>query len=341
MRQGLAPRRRAIALPSRRMTESLSRRAPAKVNLALAVGPPDPASGDHRHPICSWMAPVSLCDDLTVVRLPPGSLSRYGLFWAEDARHKPEINWPILKDLAVRAHLLLREAVGRDLPLQMKIEKRIPLGAGLGGGSSDAAAMLLACNDLFDLRLPAAQLVQLAASLGSDVPFFIAGRCAVIEGFGERLAEVSDPGDLHLVLCLPPYGCATAEVYRLFDRRGATPAGFETAAGRVRAMAREGRVGSSDPFNDLAQAAFDHQPQLARLAAALAELAERPVHVTGSGSTLFVACGDEMEADALASAASERLGTPALAVGLEKPAAAASPARAPGSTGRARRRTGA
>lgn len=286
------------------------------------------------------MAPVSLCDDVTVMRLPPGSFSRYGLLWASDARHKPEIDWPIRTDLAVRAHLALREAVGRDLPLQLKIEKRIPLGAGLGGGSSDAAAMLLACNELFDLRLPAVQLVELAASLGSDVPFFLAGRCGVIEGFGERLAEVDDPSDLHLVLCLPPFGCATAEVYRLFDRRAATAGGFETAAGRVRAMARAASLASCDPFNDLAQAAFDHQPQLSALAAALADLAERPVHVTGSGSTLFVACGSEMEARALAAAASDRLGTPALAVGLERAASPQAPPGPPERAAPAGRRTG-
>ena len=96
------------------MSETLSRRAPAKVNLALAVGPVDPAVGDPRHPICSWMVRISLYDDLTLRRLPSGSLSRYAILWAPDALHQPDIDWPIRKDLAVRAHLLLREAVGRD-----------------------------------------------------------------------------------------------------------------------------------------------------------------------------------------------------------------------------------
>ncbi len=298
------------------MGDSVSRCAPAKVNLALAVGPADPSNGETRHPICSWMVRVSLYDDLTVTRLPAGSLSRYALIWAEDALHRPEIDWPIRKDLAVRAHLLLREVLGRDLPLQMKIEKRIPLGSGLGGGSSDAAAMLLACNDLFDLRLPIEQLQELASRLGSDVPFFLRHRSAVIEGFGETIAASGEPADLHLVLCLPGYGCATGEVYRLFDAYAPSRGEFEAAVRRVRQMAECDRVHSEAPFNDLARAAFQLQPPLKALAASLADVSERSVHVTGSGSTLFVVCDHALEAEALARAASQRLGSPALAVGL-------------------------
>lgn len=298
------------------MGDSVSRRAPAKVNLALAVGPADPSNGETRHPICSWMVRISLYDDLTVQRLPAGSLARYALTWAEDAPHQPDIDWPIRKDLAVRAHLLLREAVGRDLPLQMKIEKRIPLGAGLGGGSSDAAAMLLACNDLFELNLPNEQLHELASRLGSDVPFFLRHRSAVIEGFGETIAAFGEPAELHLVLCLPGYGCATGEVYRLFDAYAPSRDEFEAAVSRVRTLAGCDRVQSEAPFNDLARAAFEIQPPLKALAGRLADLSERPVHVTGSGSTLFVVCDNAMEAEALAQAVSPTLGCPGLAVGL-------------------------
>ena len=298
------------------MGDSASRRAPAKVNLALAVGPAEACNGEARHPICSWMVRVSLYDDLTVARLPAGSLSRYALIWAQDALHQPDIDWPIRKDLAVRAHLLLREAVGRDLPLQMKIEKRIPLGSGLGGGSSDAAAMLLACNELFDLRLPIEQLQELASRLGSDVPFFLRHRSAVIEGFGETIAASGELAELHLVLCLPGYGCATGEVYRLFDADAPSRGEFEAAARRVRGMAERHRVHGEAPFNDLARAAFRLQPRLETLAVSLAEVSERAVHVTGSGSTLFVVCDNEMESCALARTASQTLGSPALAVGL-------------------------
>lgn len=298
------------------MVVSLERRAPAKVNLALAVGPVDPALGDGRHPICSWMAPITLYDDLSLTRLPAGSLSRYAVMWAEDARHKPDIDWPIRKDLAVRAHLLLREAVGRELAVQMRIEKRIPIGAGLGGGSSDAAAMLLACNELFDLRLSAETLRELAAQLGSDVPFFVGDQSAVIEGFGERISAAEQPTALHLALLLPGFGCATGEVYRLFDAYAPQSSAFATAAQRVRELAALDRVLTDAPFNDLKRAAFEHQPTLRQLADDLSELAERPVHLTGSGSTLFVVCDNALEAEMLAEAATGRIGVPAVAVGL-------------------------
>jgi len=299
------------------MGDSVSRRAPAKVNLALAVGPADPSTGETRHPICSWMVRISLYDDLTLTRLPAGSLSRYALTWAQDALHQPDIDWPIRQDLAVRAHLALREAVGRDLPVQMKIEKRIPLGAGLGGGSSDAAAMLLACNELHDLRLPIEQMHELAGGLGSDVPFFLRHRSAVVEGFGETIAASGTPPELHLVLCLPEYGCATGEVYRRFDAYAPSRDEFAGAVAGVRRLAGCDRVHSEAPFNDLARAAFEIQPPLKALAASLAQLSERAVHVTGSGSTLFVVCDSVLEAQALAQAVSPALGCPALAVGLD------------------------
>lgn len=299
------------------MADSVTFRAPAKVNLALAVGRADSASGDARHPICSWMVRISLCDDLTLTRLPGGSLSRYAIMWAEDAVHRPEIDWPIRKDLAVRAHLLLQEATGRDLPVQMKIEKRIPLGAGLGGGSSDAASMLLACNALFELNLTLDHLHELAGRIGSDVPFFLRHPSAIVQGFGERISPAGQPDDLHLALCMPDLACATGEVYRLFDGYAPGDGPFEQAAQRVRAMAAAGRVRSDAPFNDLARAAFELQPDLARLAADLADLSERPVHVTGSGSSLFVVCESAFEAEMLAHTATQRLDAPVIAVGLE------------------------
>src|SRR5436190_20490393 len=137
------------------MPASLTVNAPAKLNVALSVGPP---RGDGMHPIASWMVTVDLFDELVFTRLDDDRLSRYALLWHKDAKRRSEINWSITKDLAVRAHLALEHHVGRHLPVQLKLEKRIPVGGGLGGGSSDAAATLRAVNELFDLGLSLEEL---------------------------------------------------------------------------------------------------------------------------------------------------------------------------------------
>ena len=90
--------------------------APAKLNLALSVGPP---GDDGMHPICSWMVAVDLVDELEVRSLQPGSLSRYAIYWHENARRRTDIDWPIRTDLAVRAHLALQKHTSRELPVQL------------------------------------------------------------------------------------------------------------------------------------------------------------------------------------------------------------------------------
>src|SRR5688572_29653853 len=113
------------------MARSIKVLAPAKLNLALSVGPPSPELGGF-HPIASWMMTVDLFDELTLTRLEPDVLSRYAIVWHKDARRRSEINWSLTKDLAVRAHHALEKHLGRvggtvgGLPVQMKLEKRIP-----------------------------------------------------------------------------------------------------------------------------------------------------------------------------------------------------------------------
>lgn len=286
--------------------------APAKVNLALSVGSPD-ASG--LHPISSLMATCAFGDDLEVKRLLPDRFSRYSIDWHKEARRRTDIDWPIRKDLAVRAHLLLEERIGRTLPVQLKLEKRIPVGGGLGGGSSNGAAMLRALDALFELNLRAEFLESIARELGSDVPFLVRGGHAIVEGTGEALERV-DGGETHLVLVFPEIQCPTGAVYRSFDVLRPS-AQLESA--RVRALVGD-RIAPHAPFNDLSDAAYAVAPALIDVRRKIEAIAELPVHVSGSGSTLFVVCDSNIHADALAGAIEMRAHLPAVATRTVPPA---------------------
>ncbi len=294
------------------MNQAITMQAPAKVNLALSVGAPCPHTG--MHPICSWMVTVDLHDTLELRRLDAGTLSRYAVLWADDAPRPTDVDWSIRNDLAVRAHLALEQHVGRALPVQMTLRKRIPVGSGLGGGSANAAAMLHGCNSLFELGLDTPALAQLAAALGSDVPFMVHGGSATVAGLGDDITVHEDLPDLHLVLVLPDARCATADVYRRFDDLTADPAVLPE-----RVLAVQGAT--HEPFNDLAPAAFAAAPVIDHLARAIEGLVHRPVHVSGSGSSLFLTCDTALEAGAMATAVAEQFNVPTRAL---------TPTRAPG-----------
>lgn len=269
--------------------------AHAKINLAIAVGPPPGGAGDGLHPICSWFAPIDLADELRVELLRDGP-SRYEIVWAEDAPRQSPIDWPIENDLAVRAHRLLEREVGRPLPIALRLTKRIPVGGGLGGGSSDAAAMLRAVIGVHRLEIPADRVHAIALSLGSDVPYFLLDppSPAIVEGVGESVTP-TPPIAGSLILILPPFGCPTGAVYKAFDAMGPKPMRAEA----VRALAGN-TLNSEELFNDLATPAESIEPRLREIRATASRIAARPVHVTGSGSTLFALCGVDDDAGVLA-----------------------------------------
>jgi 4-diphosphocytidyl-2-C-methyl-D-erythritol kinase len=294
------------------MPEIVRIHAPAKLNLALAVGR---RLESGMHPIRSWMVTIDLCDELQVVRLPAGRLSRYSISWHRDARRRSDIDWSVSRDLAVRAHLTLQQRLKRDLPLQLRLEKRIPVGGGLGGGSSDAAAMLRAVNDLYELGLTNDELAAVGATIGSDVPFLVHGGSATVGGLGGEIEHHEHVPDLHIVLAMPEFGCDTKRVYDLFDELTADAA-HQLRGEAVAALAAGHRPGAAlaGLFNDLSLPATRAAPRLAGLIERLDELAERPSHVSGSGSSLFVVCDDEPHAAALAETAARRLEVATVAV---------------------------
>lgn len=285
---------------------TISARAYAKVNLALAVSPPEPVGSARPgwHRIASWFACVELWDEVIVT---PAGETRYEIAWASDAPRPSPIDWPIEKDLGVRAHRALETHAGRALPVHLRVNKRIPVGGGLGGGSADAAAVLRAVNAACGLGLVERELHSISATLGSDVAFFLdtsvaldePARPAIVEGFGDRLERVAAVS-AHLVLLFPEFGCPTADVYRAFD--GLSPGAMRDE--RVRVMhadaAARGAIRIEDLFNDLAEPAERVRPALAEIRSSLAYALRTPVHVTGSGSTMFVVVANAEHARAVA-----------------------------------------
>jgi 4-diphosphocytidyl-2-C-methyl-D-erythritol kinase len=300
------------------VADAITVRAHGKVNLALAVAPPEPPQAPRAgwHRIASWMAPIELADEVTVEAGARGG-SRLEVSWAADAPlHAGErADWPAEKDLAWRALKLLEDETGRELLVAITIRKRVPAAAGLGGGSSDAAAVLQLLDELFELGLGPGRLRALGARLGSDVAFFIdedvrrPARAALVTGFGDRIERAPMPA-VALVLIAPEFGCSTPAVYRAFDELGPgeflDEASSALVAEPVEALAAGGRC----LFNDLAEAAERVAPRLAALRAAARNACGAPVHITGSGSAMFIVC-EPAGAEALA----ERLG-PVVAPGV-------------------------
>lgn len=264
----------------------ITRRAYAKINLALSVGPAEPVGTANAgmHPITSWMHAIDLFDDVSIEAVE--GQSQYEIDWAADAPRPSEIDWPVEKDLVVRAHRLLEERAGRALPVKMSVSKRIPVGGGLGGGSSDAAAVFIAVNELFELGFSLSELAQMSAALGSDIAFFIddsPARAAIVSGFGDQIERIA-PSESGLVLLLPGFGCATGAVYGSYDAIGPRHLKSE----QVESIARSGSIVPLELSNDLAAPAEFVEPKLARLRREAERAIEVPVHITGSGSAMFV-----------------------------------------------------
>ncbi|VAX41830.1 4-diphosphocytidyl-2-C-methyl-D-erythritol kinase [hydrothermal vent metagenome] len=271
----------------------VSLRAHAKVNLALALAAPEPPGAARAgwHRICTWMHAIDLADEVRLEPLPEGGVSTWSAAWAPDAPRPGLIDWPCAEDLAWRALRAVEDHLGRRLPTRIVLTKRIPTGSGLGGGSADAAAALVGIDRAWGLGLGPATLGQLGATLGSDVPFFIdhqyPPRPGIVSGFGETIERTSRTlGEV--ILLMPRFGCPTGRVYGAFDTLAAQEHKWRFEESRVRRLAEQRGVAPTALFNDLANPACAVQPALGQLRAKATEVLGCPVHVSGSGSTLFV-----------------------------------------------------
>jgi 4-diphosphocytidyl-2-C-methyl-D-erythritol kinase len=246
--------------------------APAKVNLHLEVLGKRP---DGYHALETLMVAVSLCDTLVFQDDPSGQM--HLKCNREEVPTGPE-------NLVLRAAELLRKTTGCQRGARVRLVKRIPLAAGLAGGSTDAAATLAGLNQLWDLRLPAERLVELSAKLGSDVAFFFQTPAAWCTGRGEIVAPAPLGKKFWLTLACPPFGLATAEVYRNVEVPRVPRSGDgirqALAAGDVELV---GRL----LHNRLQEAAAMVRPEVADYQRRLEELHPAGARMSGSGSTLF------------------------------------------------------
>ena len=249
--------------------------AHAKLNLFLRVLARE---ADGFHGIETLFALVSLADTLhTEISDRPGiSIETVGADCGP-----PEQN------LAVRAAEMVLAATGARFGIRLRLEKRIPIRGGLGGGSSDAAAALLAVNQLAGGAVPRHELLQFAARLGSDVPFFLAGGpLALAWGHGDRMFRLPPLPAAPALLVVPSIAVATPEAYQLVDaaRRGVGSRG--AVALDLDALSGWGSIGRL-AGNDFESALFGRHPELKRAFEALAATHPLLCRMTGSGSTLF------------------------------------------------------
>ncbi len=283
---------------------------PAKLNLFFEV------LGkriDGFHEIETLMVPINLYDCLTFTPHFSGALPPPGAVWpprAIVARQLADRGWdarwiaagpgfadpktsnlgtlpPAADNLAVRAAVLLRRRAGVTAGATIRLLKRIPSAAGLGGGSSDAAATLLAGNLAWRIDWPRERLVELAAELGSDVPFFLSGGAAICRGRGEQVESLAQPDRLHAVVVRPPEGLTTAQVYAR-----CTPGQPPRSVAPLVAALRCGDLGQVGRwiYNRLEQPAAELSAWIGRLGREFSRLGCVGAQMTGSGTSYFGIC---------------------------------------------------
>jgi 4-diphosphocytidyl-2-C-methyl-D-erythritol kinase len=264
--------------------------APAKINLGLAVGAP---RGDGFHPLHTVYQAVDLCDEL---RATPSDDEITLTISAGTTEGVPLDE----RNLAVRAAHALREHTGVEQGVALTLRKVIPVSGGMAGGSADAAAALVACDVLWELGTPRDELLELAAGLGSDVPFCLVGGTALGTGRGEQVSPVLARGTYHWVLGCSDRGLPTPEVFAERDRIAGSGVGAPEVPAKLMSALVSGEADSLGAalHNDLQEAALSLRPELQAGLDIGTECGALGAVVSGSGPTLaFLASGPEHAMD--------------------------------------------
>lgn len=280
---------------------SVTVRAPAKINLYLGVGKVRP---DGFHPLETLFQAVSLYDDVTVTSAEEWSVTTVAEGSQVDLAGVPDND----DNIAVRAGRALVAHHGVDRAAAIEIVKGIPVAGGMAGGSADAAATLLGLDRLWNLQTSDDDLLAIAATLGSDVPFALVGGTAHGTGRGEIVTPVADNGTWWWVVVFDEVGLSTASVYAAFDL-GEYGLDDITIAPERFDMLRRGEGGATMAVlvrNDLEDAAFDLRQDLERKAEAILQCGASAVLLSGSGPTLLGAAADAVDARDIAARLAER-----------------------------------
>ncbi len=291
---------------------SLTRESPAKLNLTLRVMH---KRSDGYHDIESLVTRIDLCDTISVTPLDHEQLTL--------ECDQPQIPTDE-RNLALRAARLLAEQHKVRRGAHIKLHKQIPMGAGLGGGSSNAATTLLLLNDLWQLGLNGSALERIGAQLGADVPLFFHTPLAVLLERGERVRDLPFRLNAWCVLVLPRVHCDTPAVYAKWDELNEHPARarLDGLLDMIQAAARGGSTQTDviEPimrllFNDLELAACTLHPELTDVVQGVQRVARRALRMTGSGSAWFRLYQNEADARKLAGQCDKTLDVRVVRVG--------------------------
>lgn len=282
-------------------------RAPGKINLALAVGP---LGDDGYHELATVFCAVSLCEELHAHAAREFSVSYTGPIESSGLGGDDTLVHRAARLVAAELTESARERLGvgpDEMPgIRIVVEKHVPIAGGMGGGSADAAAALLACNAIWGAGLGKERLWELAAMLGADVPFALQGAIALGSGHGDVLVPVLHDGAFHIVLVPSEFGLSTPAVYGELDRlRADAVIAAPAVAPELIAAIRDGDVAAlaNAVHNDMEVAAFSLAPKLGELAARIsAHPNSLRVFVSGSGPTLAVLTASRAHAAALVDA---------------------------------------
>jgi 4-diphosphocytidyl-2-C-methyl-D-erythritol kinase len=247
--------------------------APAKVNLSLRI---TGRRADGYHLLDSLMIPVSLCDEIEIEAERSEGYSSITLTCDNPALPTDE------KNLAYKAATALLKETSTSAQVTIRLQKRIPAGAGLGGGSSDAAAVLKSLNTLLALQWSEERLCTLAAQLGADVPFFIPCRPARVAGIGELLTPVDSFPERWFVLVIPPFSVSTPWAYHRFDELP-----FRYPQALTIASKESHWLSPAHCINDLERAVIPKYPLIRQIKERLLQLGAECALMSGSGSSVF------------------------------------------------------